>query len=114
MTAAECSRNHIKRVLQNRLDALITARSSKQCPFRRAFHTSHGVLIGEPNDAQARSVAHLRVRLVGENAFKQPSGMWAYGLSPMHHPRRCPFQMRLVGTWTMLGNRDGMPVAVSA
>src|SRR5436309_3234822 len=37
--------------------------------------------------------------------------MWAYRLRPVHHPRGCPFQMRLVGTRTVLGNRDGVPMA---
>jgi hypothetical protein len=38
----------------------------------------------------------------------------AYGLSPMDHPRRCAFKMRLVGTRAMLGNRDGVSMATCA
>src|SRR5579872_4935296 len=51
----------------------------------------------QPDDSQTRAMAHLRMRLVGENAFKEPGRVRANGLRPMHHARGCPFQMRLVG-----------------
>ena len=51
------------------------------------------------------------MRLVGENAFKQSGRVRANGLRPMHHARRCPFQMRLVGPWAVFGNGDGVSMA---
>src|SRR3989442_1752677 len=50
-------------------------------------------------------VTHLRVRLVRENAFKQPSGLWTDGLRPLHQSLRS--MVREQRMWRGGGGRGG-------
>jgi len=59
-------------------------------------------------------MAHLRMRLVSKNALEQTRGVRADGLRPVHHARRRPFQMRLVGPSAVLVYRDRMPMTACA
>ena len=65
---------------------------------------------GQTNDPETRTVAHLRVRLVVHDALEKPRSVGADSLGPVHHPGGSPLQMRLVGTRTVFGNSDGVPV----
>lgn len=103
-------RHSIEGVFQNRLNALITARARGERTLRGGFHPHRRIVPGESDQTEAGAVAHLRVRLVGENAFKQARCVRADRLCPMDHPRRCPFQMRLMRMRPMFVDRDGMSV----
>ncbi len=92
----------VERILQDRLHALIAARSGEQRPLGSGFHPLDRILGGKTDDAQAAAITHLRVRFVGQDAFKQPCCEWPDGFGPMHHPRRSPFQMRLMGLRAVL------------
>src|SRR5215469_2836919 len=65
----------VERVLQNRFHALEATGIALQGPQGGRFHASGRVLFGEPDDAQARAIAHLRMRLIRQNALDQSSGV---------------------------------------
>ena len=65
------SKNSPLRMFQpNKLYALISARSGREGPLGSSLHPRRRILTREPDQTEAGAVAHLRVGLVGENAFK--------------------------------------------
>ena len=102
----------VERVLQDRLDTLVPAGACRQGELRRRFHPRWRVFIGQPDDAQASSIAHLRMRFIFQNPCEQPCGVEADGAGPVHHPQRRPLQMRLVALGAMLGVGHHLAAAV--
>jgi len=63
-------RDGIEGVLQDRLHALIATGLGEDSALGSSFHTFRRVLLGQANDAEAGTIAHLGVRLLAENAFE--------------------------------------------
>src|SRR5271157_1120046 len=103
--------NHVERVLQDRLHALIATSLGEECPFRRSFHALPGVLLRQANDAETGPVAHLRVRLLVQDSLEQLGRVGTDAARPVHHPRWRPFQMGLMtlGAVLVLCNRLTAP-----
>ena len=55
-----------------------------------------GVLLGEPQNAEAGAVALFRVALAGHDAIEQFGGRRTDGLGPVHQPGGRPLQVPLV------------------
>src|SRR2546425_12262815 len=62
----------------------------------RIFSRRVGRLFGEPDDPETRSVAHLRMRLLFQDALEQACRVRSDVLRPVHHARGSPLEMRLV------------------
>src|SRR6266496_2257999 len=73
-----------------------------------------GVLLGQANDAQTGTVAHLRVGLVVEDALEQPRRVRTEAARPVHHARRRPLQMSLMTLGTVLVLGDGVTSPATA
>src|SRR5207302_1106072 len=54
----------VERVFQDRFHALVAAGIAFQGPYGSCFHAGCRVAFGEPDDAQARAIAHLRMWLL--------------------------------------------------
>src|SRR5947209_7495800 len=59
----------IECVLENRLDTAVAARANPYGTFGSRFHAGWRVFPGESDQAQASAITHLRMRLVGHDAF---------------------------------------------
>src|ERR1039458_5523274 len=99
--------NHVERVLQDRLHALIAASLSEECPFRRGLHALPGVLLRQANDTETGAVAHFRVRLLVQDSLEQLGRVGTDAACPVHHPRWRPFQMGLMTLGAVLVLGDG-------
>src|SRR5215471_10854729 len=75
----------VERVLQNRFHALVAASSRLEVTIGGRFHPGRRVLFGKPDDAQTRSVAHLRMWLLGEDPRKELRGVRSELLGPAQH-----------------------------
>jgi hypothetical protein len=92
-----------------RIDSMLrAARAGQQGPLGGGFHAGMRVLPGQPDDAQATAVAHLRVRFVRHHPLEQLRGVGPDLLCPMHQARRRPLQMRLMTLGAMLMVGDGL------
>src|SRR5258708_13657392 len=60
--------------LQNRLDPLARTSIQRTSAARRRLHSLAGVLLGEPQNAEAGAVTLLRGALAGDNAIEQIVG----------------------------------------
>jgi hypothetical protein len=69
-------------------------RSATPDPLRLA--SCGRVLFREPDDPQTRSISHLRMLLLGQDAFEQPCRVRPGLLGPLHPARGRPLQMRSV------------------
>src|SRR5215469_5300989 len=101
-----CERLLVERVLQDRFHALEATGVTLQGASGGCFHAGCRVLIGEPDDAQTGPIAHLRMRLLRQNALDESSGVWSDLFRPVHHARGCPLQMGLMALRSMLILRD--------
>src|SRR4030095_9236585 len=86
----------VERVFQNRFHALVAARSRFEGTIGGRFHPGRGVLFRESDDAQTRSITHLRMRLLCQDPRKELRGVRSDLLGPVHHARGRPLQMRLM------------------
>lgn len=100
--------------IQDRLHTLIAARPGEKCSFGGGFHPLNRIVGSQTDDSQAAAITHLRVRFIGQDAFKQPGREWPDSFGPMHHPRRTPFQVRLMGLWAMLRIRHRLALRADA
>src|SRR5271166_6712978 len=106
--------NHVERVLQNRLHALIAASLREECPFRCGLHALPRVLLRQANDAETGAVAHLRVRLLVHDSLEQLGRVGTDAARPVHHPRWRPFQMGLMTPGAVLVLGDGLTPPATA
>src|SRR6516162_10808746 len=77
----------VERVLQDRFHALEAAGIRLQGALGGCFHAGYRVAFGEPNDAQARAIAHLRMRLIRQNTLDESSSVRSDLFRPVHHAR---------------------------
>ena len=90
-------RHAIEAVLQDRVDMAIGARADGDRARARGLEPLGAVALGEAQDAEARAVALLGVRAIGEDRLDQLLGGGPDALGPVDDPRRRPLQVLLVG-----------------
>src|SRR6516165_295222 len=105
----------VERVLQDRFHALEATGIRLQGALGGCFHAGYRVAFGEPDDAQARAIAHLRMRLIRQNALDESSSVRSDLFRPVHHARGRPLQMGLMALRSVLTLCDRLisPVAAS-
>src|ERR1700741_4734599 len=96
----------VERVLQDRFHALVAAGIAFQGALGGCFHARCRVAFGEPDDAQARAITHLRMRLIRQNALDELTSMRSDLFRPVHHACGSPLQMCLMALWSGLILRD--------
>src|SRR5215471_21233309 len=80
----------VERVLQDRFHALVAAGVALQGKLGSGFHARGRVAFGEPDDTQARAIAHLRMRFVRQHALDESGGVRSDLFRPVHHTRGRP------------------------
>jgi hypothetical protein len=75
----------VERVLQDRFHALEATGIALQGALGGCFHACCRVAFGEPDDTQARAIAHLRMRFLGKDPFKQLGRVRSDLFGPVHH-----------------------------
>src|SRR3974377_653029 len=75
----------VEGVLQDRFHALETACTGPYGPIGSRFHPGRGVLLGQSDDPEAGSIAHLRMRFFGEDPCKQLCCVRSDLFGPVHH-----------------------------
>src|SRR6516165_5289402 len=98
----------VERVLQDRFHALEAAGIAFQGPQGGRFHTRRRVPISKADDAQARAIAHLRMRFLRQNALDESSRVRSDLFRPVHHTCGGPLQMGLMTLRSVLILRDGL------
>ena len=78
----------------------VADRAGGQRPFgRRLPCARRSSLLRQADQAQAGPVAHLRMRLFGQDALDHLGGVRPHFPCPVHHARGRPLQMRLMSSW---------------
>src|SRR5580700_5430091 len=86
----------VQMVLQNRLDAGVGTGMERDGAARSRLHSLAGVLLGEPQNAEAGAIALFRMALAGHDAIKQFGGCRTDRLGPVHQAGGRPLQVPLV------------------
>src|SRR5436853_247453 len=86
----------VQMALQNRFDALVGTSMERDGAARGRLHSLGGVLLGEPQNAEAGAVTLFRVALGGHDVIQQSGGRRTDRLSPVHQPGGRPLQMPLM------------------
>ena len=103
----------IERVLQDGAQALIRASLQLESALAGRFQPLVGVGFGQAQDAEARAISHLRMRLGFQNRTNHLCRGRADGFGPVNQARRSPFQMRLMTLGPVIGI-GGVPVSGAA
>ena len=74
----------------------IRARAGGDRARARGLEPLGAVALGEAQDAEARAIALLGVRAVGEDRLHQLGGVGPDALGPVDEPRRCPLEVLLM------------------
>lgn len=83
----------VQTVLENRVDMPVGAGSDSERALASDFETLGTVAFAQPQDAEARAVAHLRVRPVVQNRGRQRPGVRSDVLGPVHDARWSPLRV---------------------
>ena len=97
----------VEPAFQHRLDALIGTGAGGEGTHRRLFHPLGGITLAQPQNPQARPIAHLRVRFTFQNDFEQLRRGRSHRLRPVQQTGRWPGQVLLVALGTMLVDGSG-------
>ena len=97
MGAGRGERDLIEAVLEDRVDVAIGAGGDAARAGARGFQPGRAVALGQAQDAEARAIALLGMRAVGEDRLDEGRGLRADRLGPADDARGRPLQMALMG-----------------
>src|SRR4030067_730903 len=86
----------IESCLQNRLHRLALRRTDGECPCTCRFQSILAIAPGQTEHAQAGAIAHLRMRLVFQQATNDGARSGADAFTPVQETLWRPLQMLLV------------------